>query len=172
MISGIEKADISDFDSILKLYRMAILEHKKAGIVQWDDEYPSAITLKENIIANHTWVIRSDQNIAATVTLDTDQDPQYDAIQWAYPSEKILVIHRLCVNPSLQGNGLAKKIIAFAEAFAYDNSFEVIRLDAFLGNSYSQRLYQNLGYHEAIGYCYYPPDQIMCNCFEKRIVLL
>jgi len=84
---------------------------------------------------------------------------------------KVLVVHRLCVSPDYQNLGLAKQLMNFAESYAFGNQFQVIRLDAFLGNPYSQRLYHSLGYQEASGYCYYSPGEIMCNCFEKRVVL-
>jgi ribosomal protein S18 acetylase RimI-like enzyme len=167
----VEKARPVDFEAILSVYRLATALHRDQGLIQWDDEYPSPTTLKENLALGVTWVIRSPEGqIMATTTLDSDQEPQYEQIQWMYPAHRILVVHRLCVHPAYQGQGLAKKLMEFTESFAKDNDYEVIRFDAFLGNDASQSLYRNLGYHEAIGYCYYHPDQIMCNCFEKRII--
>ena len=171
MDNEIEIAGEDDFDSILGLYRTATLFHRNIGLNQWDDEYPSAETLKENLRDRVTWVIKSEDYIIATVTLDENQDEQYQDITWAYPSSRVLVVHRLCIHPLFQGKSLGKRLMYFAESNAQKMKYEVIRLDAFLGNSYSQRLYRNLGYHEAIGYCYYHPDQIMCNCFEKQIIL-
>ncbi|MEP7320282.1 MAG: GNAT family N-acetyltransferase [Saprospiraceae bacterium] len=169
MDTDIEKATPDDFAEILELYHIATSVHKKLGIIQWDDEYPSGETLKENLESEVTWVIKVGDKIIATVTLDEDQDPQYKDIQWAYPSSNVLVVHRVCIDPSFQGRGLAKRLMLFSETFARENNYEVIRFDAFLGNNASQRLYRNMGYHEAIGYCYYHPDMIMCNCFEKRV---
>jgi ribosomal protein S18 acetylase RimI-like enzyme len=169
MHKDIEKATTNDFTEILELYRLAITFHKRLGIIQWDDDYPSTETLKENLELGATWVIKLNDKIIATVTLDENQDPQYENIQWVYPSSNVLVVHRVCINPSFQGQGLAKSLMFFSENYARENKYEVIRFDAFLGNDASQRLYRNLGYHEAIGYCYYHPDQIMCNCFEKRV---
>lgn len=164
-----EVAQPLDFLPILELYRKASGHLNAQGIVQWDDEYPSPDTLKENIDHGVTWVIRHNQLIIATITLDDEQDPQYEFIRWAYPSNNVLVVHRLCVDPDFQQRGLAKQMMYFAEILAKQQGFEVIRLDAFLGNPYSQKLYPGLGYSEAAGYCYYSPGSIMCNCFEKWV---
>ena len=168
---SIIKASMTDYESILHLYKKCTRHLESIGIHQWDDTYPSPGMLRNNIRDGVTWVIRVQEVVIATVTLDSDQDEKFNAIYWAYPSDRVLVIHRLCVDPDHQGRGLARYMIAFSEKYAEDHGYEVIRLDAFLGNTYSQKLYRKLHYHEAIGYCYYPPDDIMCNCFEKKICL-
>lgn len=164
-----ELATTQDQESILHLYQRATEQLKSNGIIQWNEEYPSAVTLRQNLEQGATWVIRDEGKPIATITMDEEQDPQYENIQWAFPSQKTLVVHRLCVSPDYQQRGLARLLMQFAESFAARHQFQVIRLDAFLGNPYSQRLYKSLGYHEPAGYCYYSPGAIMCNCFEKRV---
>lgn len=164
-----ELASISDFDAILNMYRQANKTLLARGIVQWDDEYPSPVTLRENLLGETTWIFRQDSLPIASITLDEEQDPQYEFIRWAYPSDRALIVHRLCVSPEFQQFGLGRKLMEFAEVHAGVYKYEVIRLDAFLGNPYSQKLYRSLGYQEAAGYCYYPPGNIMCNCFEKWV---
>lgn len=165
------KASMREYEPILQLYKKCTQHLKSIGIHQWDDTYPSPGLLRKNIKDAVTWVIRHEEVVIASVTLDSEQDDKFKAIRWSYPSDQVLVIHRLCVDPDFQGRGLARYIITFAEKYAEDHGYEVIRLDAFLGNTYSQKLYRHLGYQEAIGYCYYPPDEIMCNCFEKKICM-
>ena len=169
--TGISKANFSDKDEIFRLYRLTIDVFEKLGIFQWNDEYPSLHDLNENLIAGSTWILRQNGSIIAAVTLDANQEQQYSQINWAYPSDKIMVIHRLVIHPDYQGKGLAKKMVLFSEELALEQGYDVIRLDAFIGNPYSQNLYRHMGYHEAIGYCYYHVPAIMCNCFEKRIRL-
>lgn len=165
----LEPATPDDYESILNMYRKANQSLLDKGIVQWDDEYPSPMVLKENLADLTTWVFRNEGKPIASITLDGDQDPQYEAITWAYVSNRILVVHRLCVEPSYQKMGLAGQLMQFAESYAVSNHYQAIRLDAYLGNPYSQRLYRSLGYQEATGYCYYHPVFIMCNCFEKWV---
>jgi len=141
----------------------------KQGIYQWDDGYPDASSRWQNPGGGDTWIMRDGDVLTASVTLDRNQDPQYEKIGWAYPSDRFLVVHRLCTHPGYQGRGLARQLAYFAEQQAQDLQLDVIRLDAYLGNPVSQKLYRSLGYHEAYGYCYYPPRDIMCNCFEKWV---
>ncbi len=160
-----------DYDQILALYRLCTQTMDAKGIIQWNTEYPDGQVLKENILAGNTYIIKNDDQIIGTTTLDEHQDEQYRNIQWAYPSDKVLVVHRVSVHPNFQGKGMAKQLMYFAEEYARTRAYEVIRFDAYFGNPYSQRLYKSLGYQEAIGYCYYSLVPIMCNCFEKRIFL-
>jgi len=164
-----ELAALSDFETILRLYRQANEVLLAEGIIQWNDDYPSPKVLKENLANGNTWVFRDHGQPIATITLDEDQDLQYQLIQWAYVSNRVLVVHRLCVAPGFQKLGKARQMMQFAESFAVLNQYQAIRLDAYLGNPYSQKLYRSLGYHEAGGYCYYHPGLIMCNCFEKWV---
>lgn len=172
MYYPISKATIEDEQSIFNLYRKSIKAFESIGIFQWNEEYPTREALHRSLLEGTTWVVKSGDQILAAVTLDSEQDSQYQNIKWAYLSNHVLVIHRVVVDPDHQGKGLARKIMEFSEEFAYQNGYEVIRMDAFYGNPYSQNLYKHMGYHEAIGYCYYhDPKPIMCNCFEKRISL-
>ncbi len=168
-MARILKADTTDFKSIMNLYDLGTKALLSLGIVQWGDTYPSGQTLMEDLEAGHTWILTVNGMIIGTTTLDHNQDDQYLSIEWAHRADRVLVVHRVCVHPDLQGQGIAKKLMLFAEEYALEHQFQVIRLDAFLGNPYSQRLYRSLGYQEAAGYCYYPPVPIMCNCFEKAV---
>jgi ribosomal protein S18 acetylase RimI-like enzyme len=163
-------ATISDKDEILSLYKLATLAMESNGIFQWDKDYPSKEDLVHDLIDQSLWCIKQDYKIIATITLDAKQEIQFEKIIWAYTRTPILVIHRVCVHPHYQRLGLAGKLLEFAEKHAQLQKIPTIRLDAYLGNAQSQRLYKKHGYHEAIGYCYYHPAKIMCNCFEKNIV--
>ena len=76
--------------------------------------------------------------------MDDQQDPQYAGISWAYTTGKIMVIHRLVSHPAYQGKGFGRKMVLFSEHFAISNGYDVIRLDAFIGNPYSQNLYKHM----------------------------
>lgn len=169
--NDITKATILDVAEIFNLYKLSIKAFEAKGIYQWNDEYPTREDLQDNVAAGSTWILKGDGEIRAAVTLDDQQDPQYGGIKWAYTTGKIMVIHRLVSHPAHQGKGLGRKMVFFSENFAFSNGYDVIRLDAFIGNPYSQNLYNHMNYHEAIGYCYYHRPAIMCNCFEKRIRL-
>ena len=56
------------------------------------------------------------------------------------------MLHRLCVNPQLQGRDLARQAMARMEKTALEQGFDSVRLDVFSQNLHAQRLYERLGY--------------------------
>ncbi len=70
---------------------------------------------------------------------------EYGSIGWN-DGGRPLVMHRLCISPSLQGKGLAKHLVRFAEQYARENGYGSIRLDAFIDNERALRLYDSLNY--------------------------
>jgi ribosomal protein S18 acetylase RimI-like enzyme len=80
--------------------------------------------------------------------------------------EPALVVHRLCVDPAYQGNGLGSQLMDFAEAHAKQNTYVSIRLDAYAGNPRAVWLYERRGYRKA-GQVYFPRRTLPFFCFEK-----
>lgn len=56
------------------------------------------------------------------------------------------MIHRLCVNPAFQKQGIAKKTLAYIESELRTEGIASIRLDAFSENPYALALYEHAGY--------------------------
>jgi ribosomal protein S18 acetylase RimI-like enzyme len=79
-----------------------------------------------------------------------------------------LIIHRLSVHPEFQGKGVAKEILKFIEACAFENNYSSIRLDAYSGNERALKLYENFGYKKA-GQFMYPKRDLPFYCYEKNI---
>jgi len=82
-----ELASPIDFEAILRLYHEANQSLLKQGIIQWNDEYPSPDTLYENLVNGTTWILRQEGKLIASITLDNEQDPQYEFIDWAYSAQ-------------------------------------------------------------------------------------
>jgi ribosomal protein S18 acetylase RimI-like enzyme len=70
------------------------------------------------------------------------------------------------VEPRYQGQGVARRLMQFAENQASRAGFEGMRLDAFSLNPQALRLYRNLGYRDA-GSASLPKG--IFRCFEKRL---
>jgi ribosomal protein S18 acetylase RimI-like enzyme len=74
------------------------------------------------------------------------------------------VVHRVCVATIFQGQGIAKKLMRFAEDYAGKTRYTSIRLDALAGNPISLGLYDSLGYRRCGTFKGHQDD---CYCFEK-----
>lgn len=165
----IEKAKMEDVEALMTLFRECTEALLSAGIHQWNGSYPTAAIFQKDIESASVFVVKESGKMLATITLNDQQDSQYQTIKWKYPAEKILVIHRLAVSPEAQGRGLGKLLCNFSETFGLENGFEVIRLDAYTGNPVSCGLYENLEYHRAEGFCWFHGNELPFYCYEKRL---
>lgn len=58
-------------------------------------------------------------------------------------SENTVQLRQMAVSPTLQGKGVGREIIAFAEAYALDNNFDLLTMHA---RKEATGFYQKLGY--------------------------
>ncbi|MBR5965137.1 MAG: GNAT family N-acetyltransferase [Treponema sp.] len=142
------KATSIDIKEICALVKDAICEMEKNGIHQWDDVYPTQEEFLADIEAQSLWVGLEGSQIAVIYALNKWQDPEYFKAAWTYRGEAICVIHRLCVNPKFQRQGVAKNALAHIEDQLRQNGVKSIRLDAFSQNPFALRLYQKAGYEQ------------------------
>ncbi|MFT4663501.1 MAG: GNAT superfamily N-acetyltransferase [Polaribacter sp.] len=169
MLIEILIAKLTDIPSVHQLFVRCTDALLAAGIKQWHYDYPGETHIRKDVEAGETYVIREGKECLATITLNGQQDEQYQAINWKYAGEKVLVIHRLAVHPKAQGRGLAKALCSFAAAFAKKQQYNCIRLDAYAGNPGSNALYEKLGYDKAEGLCHFHGNEFPFYCWELRI---
>ena len=146
--SAIRPARIDELDKLLDVVRAATHHMESLGIHQWDDIYPDRATLKADIEDQHTRVIEVHGHIAGMISIDDKQSPEYQNIPWHYPG-KALVVHRLTIDPAYQRQGLATRLMQFAEKAAERGGYQAIRFDAFTQNPGATALYEKLGYEKA-----------------------
>ena len=140
------KADINDLEEIYSLYQNAIITMEKDNIHQWDEIYPDKDILKEDITKNQMYIGKTDNKIAVCFVLSEECDEEYKNGCWKYPNSRFNVIHRLCVNPLFQNQGIAAKTLEYIENLSKSEGYDSIRLDCFTQNPYSKKLYDKAGY--------------------------
>ena len=138
------------------------------NIYQWDDIYPSYALLKEDIHNKTLFVFKNKGHIVGITVLNEQQEPEYQNISWKYQEGKVLVVHRLCIHPNFQGQGIAKQLMTFTEQYAKSNNYNSIRLDAFKQNENAVLLYKNRKYHQA-GIVNFRKGAFYC--FEKNVYI-
>ncbi len=87
------------------------------GIAQWDEIYPNKLVLKDDIEKQQMHMIEVEGRVAGLIVLNEDQLPEYADIPWKF-SGRVLVIHRLTIDPTYQRRGLAMRLMDFAEEVA------------------------------------------------------
>lgn len=139
-------ADNNDLNKIVMLVKDAINVMEKSNIHQWDLLYPTKEDFQEDIINRQLYVGTIGGELAVVFVLNQDYDEQYKNGKWAFPDKKYYIIHRLCVNPLYQNNGIGRKTMQYIEEKLRDMDIQAIRLDAFSKNPYAIKLYENMGY--------------------------
>ena len=84
MVSELEKAVMADRDAIVKLIHAVVKHLNSIGIPQWDEVYPCAANVDEDLRKGELYVVRANQSIAGIVTLNREYWPEYDTGSWSY----------------------------------------------------------------------------------------
>ena len=139
-------ATIGDLDALVSLYGAATQDMREKGIDQWDEYYPDREILAEDVESGDMTLGLLDGRLACAWVVNREYEPEYELGAWEHTEGDFCVLHRLCVNPQLQGRGLARQAMARMEKNARDQGFDSVRLDVFSQNLHAQRLYERLGY--------------------------
>ena len=162
----IRRAKISEIPDILTITQACAKKMQDNGIFQWNEHYPSRQAFVKDIERNELFVIEENNIIQGTIVISTLMDEEYRPIQWLTPNGKSIYIHRLSVDPELQGKGLAQQMMDFAENYSRDNNFISVRLDTFSQNKRNQCFYEQRGYQK-LGDIYFPKQsKHPFHCYE------
>ncbi len=142
MIAKLSETHIGRCMEIIRGVKQKMLEQ---NIQQWDDVYPVEGDIRKDIQNEHAFGYFEGDKLYAYIALNENYDPEYDALQWL-TDDKALIVHRLSVDPVMQGKGIAKQLMVFAEEYACENGYRSIRLDAFPHNPAALRVYDKLEY--------------------------
>ncbi len=140
------RAKNEDTEEIVQLYKNAVAKMNEQNIPQWDDVYPDRSILEGDIKKNQMFVGTKNGKIAVCFVLNEECDKEYKKAKWICPDARFCILHRLCVNPKLQNQGIAGKTMKHIEEFCRTQKYDSIRLDCFTQNPYSRRLYDKCGY--------------------------
>ncbi len=145
------KATKEQIKEVFSVFSAAINNMENQGIHQWDEIYPDLPTITEDIAKNQMYIGMIDGKIAVCFVLSEECDEEYKNGKWQWPDSKFCVIHRLCVNPKFQNQGIATQTMEYIEKLCKEAGYDSIRLDCFTENPYSRKLYDKAGY-SVVGY--------------------
>ena len=163
MIKKLSGDNLSDTFLIIK---SVIDKMTDEMIHQWDEIYPGLEVLEQDIMNGEAYGLFSLNELKGFVVLNEKYSPEYDSLDWAKVGGKSLIIHRLSVKASCQGQGIATTLMNFSEKYAKENGYSSIKLDAFLDNKTALNLYEKRGYHK-VGTVTFRKG--VFNCYEKVI---
>ena len=143
-----KKAKSENIDEICGIIKNAVAVMEKQGIHQWDEIYPTRDDFINDLNAGELFIGTQNGKTAVVFVINKCQDEAYFSADWTYRGENFAVIHRLCVNPDFQNQGVAKKTLVYIEEKLKSEKVESIRLDVFSENPYALRLYEKAGWHK------------------------
>jgi ribosomal protein S18 acetylase RimI-like enzyme len=164
-MTKIRPAHIKELDVLHGIVKDATRHMDEQGIPQWDEIYPNKLILKDDVEREQMHVIEVEGRVAGLIVINEEQSPEYADVAWEY-SGRVLVIHRLTIDPTYQRRGLAMRLMDFAEEIAVTEKYDCIRLDAFKCNPAAFTLYENRAYRMA-GIVHFRKGEFFC--YEKEI---
>jgi len=167
MTLEIRKGSWNDLPQILALADACRLQLRLENIMQWDDIYPNTGVFETDIRSGTLFVAIHESKVVGIVSLDFEQPDEYQHVSWQYQG-KMLVVHRLCVDPLRHRQGFATALMDFAEQSALQQACSGVRLDAYSDNQSALTLYQSRGYQLA-GQVFFPRREQPFYCFEKTL---
>ena len=164
----IRQATIADLDGVMRMYNSCVKGMILNGIDQWDETYPNAEFISEDLLANTYYIALENEEIIGGINIDQNQDETYLAIDWQDKSNQFLVVHRLAVKAEFWKNGIGKSLMLFTENLVSEKGLNSIRLDTYSGNPKTMEFYLRLGYTK-LGHIYLKEGKNEYYCFEKII---
>ena len=142
------RAALSDLEAVMALVSAAIDNMELHGIRQWDSVYPSRSDFQRDIEAGNLTLGVAGGQLCVIYALNQECDDAYAKAQWQYQGDRFAVLHRLCVAPEMQGQGIAKAALCHLEKTLRAEGCCAVRLDVFTENPFALRLYAHHGYRQ------------------------
>lgn len=169
----IRLAENKDLNQVACIYDDILdYEEQTVNYTTWlKGKYPTIKDAEKSFSQGTLFVGEEGGKLWGSVILNDIQLPEYGKIPWKTKTDKVLVIHTLCISPRFWGKGKASEFVLFTEELARGNGYGAIRLDTYEGNVPANKLYSKLGYSYAGNTEFFFQGFIheILNCYEKKI---
>lgn len=143
------KTKPADVERVMELIDGAKLYFRQHNVPQWQDGYPSEVTIRGDVAAGRSYVLCTDTGrVAGTMALIFGNEPTYNAIYggaWLADGD-YAVIHRLAVDGKLKQRGYATELLREGERIAKERGAVSVRVDTHEINMPMQRLMRKNDY--------------------------
>ena len=147
MQRAIRKSELSDVSAIMELIADAQRFLRSCGVDQWQDGYPTAQIIEQDIALGQSYICIEQGQVVATAVISAAGEPTYRTIEGSWLNENgYVVVHRLAVSASATRRGLAREMMCCAEQFAHSLGLSDIRVDTHADNMVMQHLLERLDY--------------------------
>ncbi|MCP9057102.1 GNAT family N-acetyltransferase [Streptococcus infantis] len=138
----------NEVDTIMQVIEGAKKCLAEAGSTQWQNGYPDADTIIEDIISGQAYVALEEGELLAYAAVTKSPEKAYEAIydgNWEGRESEYLVFHRIAVASDVQGQGVAQTFLeGLIEGFDYLD----FRSDTHAKNKAMQHIFEILGFKQ------------------------
>lgn len=142
-----EQATNADAAEVLALYRAATAAANQSGHSHWDEDYPNAQTIRDDLENGYLYVWREDGEIVAAITYMHPYDLDGLGISWT-PAERAVEACRFCLSPSQQGRGRAKAYFLGGMELLRGKGVQSMRYLCARDNIAAYKIYTGLGHRQ------------------------
>lgn len=146
----LKTATKNDFDRLTEFYRDVILHTENIGIyAKWIyGQHPTDEMIMRYINEGTMYFCEKGGSIISAVAVTPYQEEDYHNTEWSITAtdNEVSVVHILCVDPKLQKQGVARKIMGYVIEMSREMDKKAVRLDALSCNTPAHRLYSSLGF--------------------------
>jgi ribosomal protein S18 acetylase RimI-like enzyme len=164
---NIRLAKERDLKRVVSITNACAVHMISKKIFQWDENYPNIEIFKDDVKNKSLFVIEDNELIMGCICISLQIDDVYKDVKWLTPNSNNVYLHRLAIHPNFQGQGLALKLMEYAEDFTIKNGCISIRLDTFSGNPKNNKFYTLQGYTILEKIFYRNQSDMPFHCFEK-----
>ncbi len=137
----------ADTDRIMELIQQAKDHLKRSGVDQWQKGYPDRASIQADIGARTGYVLTNGPETAGYMCVSFDGEAAYSHIDGAWmSSQDYAVIHRMAIDDTLKGRGLASTMMEFAETLCVLRGIHSIKVDTDMDNLAMRHILEKNGY--------------------------
>ena len=141
------KATENELQELCSLYQRTAENMKQNGLNQWNwGLYPTEEMIRGDVERGEMYIAQAaDGSLAAAVVLTETMDPAYAGVSWT-GGVRPGMIHRLAIDPPLQGAGIGGDILDDAIRILRRAGCDCVRCDTNMENLRAVRLYEKMGF--------------------------
>ncbi|MBQ8187227.1 MAG: GNAT family N-acetyltransferase [Clostridia bacterium] len=147
----IRKTTTADLDAVMEILNEARRTIAQLGIDQWQDGYPTADVILDDIAKDRSRVMVKDGEIIGTFAVLDDGESTYDEIHgghWITGDENraYIAVHRVAVSVRSRGTGASAELVKYAADTALSLGMKSVRIDTHEGNVVMRRMLEKNGF--------------------------
>lgn len=145
----IKRATMADVPAIMPIIANAKALLHADGSPQWQDGYPDEVAIRHDIMAQCSWLLLIDGQVAGTAAQVIADDPNYHEIAgagWQNTTDPYATIHRIALSADFAGHHLSHFFFSNLISQAYQAGIRNFRIDTHDMNKRMQAIATSLGY--------------------------